>query len=186
MMTGTDSGRGDPGLNAPGATPGTWQRYVLAFAGCMVLWLLLTGTLAGAEVIAGLVVACGVVLVSTPHLRLLDGVILSPGAPLSLVRYLGAFVVALVDANIDVARRVLSPALPIRPGVVEVRTDLESDLGRLILANSITLTPGTLSVDVEDDRILVHWIDCPPELDQEAATRAIAAHFERHLRGFLR
>jgi multicomponent Na+:H+ antiporter subunit E len=93
---------------------------------------------------------------------------------------------ALVVANFDVARRVVSPSLPIRPAVVEVRTGLRSALGRMLLANSITLTPGTLTIDVEGDRLLVHWIDCPPGTDLAQATNAIAAGFERHIKGFLK
>ena len=57
------------------------------------------------------------------------------------------------------ARRVLSPSLPLSPEIVEVQTGLESSLGKLLLANSVTLTPGTLAVDVIDDRILVHWVE---------------------------
>jgi multicomponent Na+:H+ antiporter subunit E len=83
------------------------------------------------------------------------------------------------------ARRVLSPSLPIRPGMVEVFTRLQSPLGRLLLANSITLTPGTLSVDVLEDRIQVHWIDISPGADMLNATRAIVEQFERYLREFL-
>jgi multicomponent Na+:H+ antiporter subunit E len=96
------------------------------------------------------------------------------------------FFVALTVANFDVARRVLAPSLPIRPAVVEVHTELRSALGRMLLANSITLTPGTLTIDVHGDRLLVHWIDCAPGTDLAAATAAIAAGFERHIKGFLR
>ena len=93
--------------------------------------------------------------------------------------------IALVRANLDMARRVLTPALPLRPAMVQIRTSLRSDLGRLVLANSITLTPGTLSVDVDGDALVVHWVDCPPDTDMAAATQQIAGAFERHLRGFL-
>ena len=58
--------------------------------------------------------------------------------------------------------------------------------GRLFLANSITLTPGTLSIDIVGDRILVHWIDCPPGTDLVRATKAISESFERHISGFLK
>ena len=51
--------------------------------------------------------------------------------------------------------------------------------------NSITLTPGTLSIDVDEDTLIVHWVDCPPGNNVEATTREIAGDFERHLRGFL-
>lgn len=165
---------------------GIWRRRALAFAVCMAAWLLLTGSLDAQELVAGVLVSLGVVTVSFRHLHLLDGILLSGTAPLSVLSYLGVFIVALIRANLDVARRVLSPSLPIRPAVVEIRTGLQSALGRLILANSITLTPGTLTVEVTGDRLLVHWIDCPAGTDPEAAARAIAGGFERHLGGFLR
>jgi multicomponent Na+:H+ antiporter subunit E len=63
---------------------------------------------------------------------------------------------------------------------------LKSSLGRLILANSITLTPGTLTVDLQGDRILIHWIDIPPASDIESATRHIINKFEQHLTGFVK
>jgi multicomponent Na+:H+ antiporter subunit E len=84
------------------------------------------------------------------------------------------------------ARCVLSPSLPIRPGVVEVKTELKSSLGRLILANSITLTPGTLTVDLQGDSILIHWVDIPPGSDIESATRHVTSKFEQHLAGFVK
>jgi multicomponent Na+:H+ antiporter subunit E len=161
-------------------------HYLFGFGVALGLWLLLTGSLQRQELLAGALVALVVTLVAGPRLAILSGLRLTPAAPLHLARYLGHFAVALVRANLDMARRVLSPSLPIRPAVVEVRTALRSTLGRLLLANSITLTPGTLAVDVRDDRILVHWVDCAPEADLEAATAAIAAGLERHIRGFLR
>ncbi len=161
------------------------SQYVVGFAAGMLLWVLLTGTSDGQELLAGVLVVAATMAVAGPRLAILGGVRLVPSAAVALVAYLGYFFYALVRANLDVARRVLSPSLPIRPAVVEVRTGLKSRLGRLLLANSITLTPGTLSVDVRGDRILVHWIDASPGTDLESATRRIAAGFERHIRGFL-
>ena len=163
-----------------------WRHYVLAFATTLSLWVLLTASLRADELAAGLLVALAVTVVSGPRLAVLEGVRFEAAAPLHLARYLGHFLLALVRSNLDVARRVLAPSLPLRPAVVEVSTALRSPLGKLVLANSITLTPGTLTIDVQGDRLLVHWIDCPPDADLEANTRAIAASFERHIRGFLR
>ena len=83
-------------------------------------------------------------------------------------------------ANLDVARRVISPTIPINPGIVEIKTNLKSDIGRLFLANSITLTPGTLTVDIKDDRLYIHWIDVSSS-DVEVATKEIAGKFEKYL-----
>lgn len=150
-----------------------------------VLWILLTGSAAPDELVLGAVVAV-VVSIATPRIELFQGFILSPYAPIAVVRYLLHFLIALVQANLDMARRVLTPSLPLNPEIVEVETSLESRLGKLLLANSITLTPGTLTVDVIDDRLLVHWVDAGPGADRTQATRVIAAGFQQHIKGFLK
>jgi multicomponent Na+:H+ antiporter subunit E len=65
----------------------------------------------------------------------------------------------IIKANFDVASRVIRPSLPINPGVVIIQTKLKSDIAKTILANSITLTPGTFTLDIQEDRMLIHWID---------------------------
>jgi multicomponent Na+:H+ antiporter subunit E len=156
------------------------------FVMLFTLWLLLTASLDPAELVAGLLVALVVTLISRPHLEIFTGLRLTPSAIPSFFAYLGVFLLALVRANLDMARRVLSPSLPLQPALVEVKTELQSPLGRLILANSITLTPGTLSVEVADGALLIHWIDAPPDIDIEGATRAIIQPFEHYLKGFVK
>lgn len=162
------------------------SHYLFVFGVTVVLWLLLSGSLHTQELIAAVIVGVMVAAVGGARLAVFTGIRFSLTAPVHLVRYLIHFFAALFRANLDMARRVLTPSLPIRPAVVAVQTGLQSSLGRLLLANSITLTPGTLSVDLQDDRILVHWVDCPPGTDLEGATRAIAESFERHIKGFLK
>ena len=184
------------------------QQFALAFIFAFVFWLLLVGSIDRNEMVAGVLVAAASAVLTLGRAPILNGIRLTPTAPLSFLAYLGSLLVALLRANLDMARRVLSPALPIRPAMVRITTSLRSDLGRLVLANSITLTPGTLSVDIdvwgpawvdwrEDDGAIgwaplgpdgygsVGWIDCPPGTDIAAATQTIAGDFERHLRGFL-
>jgi multicomponent Na+:H+ antiporter subunit E len=50
----------------------------------------------------------------------------------------------------------------------------------MMLANSITLTPGTLSVDIKDEFIYVHWIDVTDK-DIDSATEKIVTTFEKFL-----
>lgn len=78
------------------------------------------------------------------------------------------------------ARRVLSPSLPINPGIVKFKTKLTTNYSKMVLANSITLTPGTLTVDVIDDTFYIHWIDVKTT-DPEKAFTEIAESFEKIL-----
>lgn len=71
--------------------------------------------------------------------------------------YTGWLAIEIVKANLDVARRILSPGrLPIAPRIIRVRASQQTEVGRVIYANSITLTPGTISIDLEGDEILIH------------------------------
>ncbi|MFB6080074.1 MAG: Na+/H+ antiporter subunit E [Haloferacaceae archaeon] len=67
----------------------------------------------------------------------------------------------LVMANLDVAKRVLAPSMPIEPAVVEVPLRVRTDVAITTIANSITLTPGTLTMDYDDETntLYVHSID---------------------------
>ena len=92
--------------------------------------------------------------------------------------YLFVLAAYIVKANIEVAYRVLHPAMPIRPGIVRVKTRLQNPSSRTALSNSITLTPGTLTVDLHDDgTMMVHWIYVR-SLDEKQAAQQIIGRFE--------
>ncbi|WP_371397531.1 Na+/H+ antiporter subunit E [Fretibacter rubidus] len=62
----------------------------------------------------------------------------------------------IFKANIAVLRAVLRPDMAISPTMVRIPLRKHSDMGAAMFANSITLTPGTVSVEMDDDTILVH------------------------------
>ena len=62
----------------------------------------------------------------------------------------------IAKSNVDVARRILDPRLPISPTTLRIATGQRTALGRVVFANSLTLTPGTVSMSIDDDTILVH------------------------------
>jgi multicomponent Na+:H+ antiporter subunit E len=70
------------------------------------------------------------------------------------IRYFIVLVWEIIKANFIVASIVLNPRLPISPGVITMKINLEKDLVRVLYANSITLTPGTVTVELEGDRLL--------------------------------
>lgn len=163
-----------------------WLRHIVAFLLFATIWLLLAGKVNADELFIGTLVTLLVILLTSSHLKFLDDIKFTMGMPFSVLQYLLVFLRALIEANIDMARRVLSPSLPVYPAVVEVHTELKSPLGKLLLANSITLTPGTLTVDVLDDTLLVHWIDARGAADMQQTTSLIAGRFEKHLAGIVR
>ncbi len=71
----------------------------------------------------------------------------------------------VIKSSLEVARLVLSPSLPISPTMVELTTTEASDVGKVILGNSITLSPGTVTIDVHENRLLVHCLTRASALD---------------------
>ena len=97
------------------------------------------------------------------------------------IRYIFVFIWEMIKANIDVAKRIVQPTIPINPGIVEVPTKLKSNVAKLALANSITLTPGTLTVDIIDDKLYIHWIDVKSE-NPEENFKEISSVFEKYIK----
>jgi len=154
-------------------------RYVLGTL-LFVLWIALAWLPSWQEVVVGGLVAVGLAFTPLPGREVYGEFPLTMKKIGSAVVFLFVFVGAVVRSNLDVAFRVLSPQLPINPGIVRVKTRLHSRLGRLLLANAITLTPGTISVAISDDDIFVHWINVASD-DVEASTRKIVTEFEQYL-----
>lgn len=73
--------------------------------------------------------------------------------------YVGTLIVEIVRANIAVIHLILSQQEIVEPVMVTFRTSLKSQAARVILANSITLTPGTITVSLQNDRLVVHCLD---------------------------
>lgn len=65
-----------------------------------------------------------------------------------------------LKGGLDVARRALSPRLPLAPDLLEYPCRLHSESGRVWFTWMIGLMPGTASVQWRDDgRVVVHVID---------------------------
>jgi len=156
-------------------------RYLAAFIVSFGVWLALTGTLEWEEIPAGLVISTLAAALGWKRFSQVGLSALTPKKVIFFLLYIPVFFWEMIKANFDVAYRVIHPRMPIRPGVVRIKTGLKSDAGKFALANSITLTPGTLTMDVRGEDLLIHWINVrSPET--EAATEMIGSRFERFLR----
>jgi multicomponent Na+:H+ antiporter subunit E len=152
----------------------------LLFATLLLFWLMLAGSVDPVVVGVGAAVSLIIALLFRDGLCFFTEFRFTPAALVAGVRYYGYFFRELVRSNFRLAAIVVSPSLPINPGIVKVRTRLKSRMGRLMLANSITLTPGTLTVEIIDEWLYVHWVTVE-STDIEQATACIVAGFESYL-----
>jgi multicomponent Na+:H+ antiporter subunit E len=159
------------------------KRRILDLIIIFVLWLLLTWSLDVQGVIVGAVIAVLFAFLLSGLLPQRVERLFSPVRWFWALMHIISLSFWIIVANFDVLYRVIHPNMPIRPGIVKVKTTLKSDEAKTFLANSITLTPGTLTVDIIDDWLYVHWINVHENLeDTEAITRDIAGRFEVTLR----
>jgi multicomponent Na+:H+ antiporter subunit E len=156
-------------------------RIVMTVFYLMAGWLLFTGTVAAVPVLLGLCFST-IVAFLTYHLFIdvheVERRALIPRLYL-LIAYLVLIMAKVYIASFRIAWRVVSGN--ITPRIVHFRSRLRSDLARVALANSITLTPGTLTLDLDEDHLIVHWLDAPTTHSGYAA-RLIAGPFERWLK----
>ena len=100
--------------------------------------------------------SCLLILLLLHRMNILD----DEGQPIHLVWrlpfYLPYLFKEIVLANIDVAKRILNPSLPISPTLFVVKAGQRTELAQVIYANSITLTPGTVTVRLRDGYLVIH------------------------------
>ncbi len=121
-----------------------------------ILWVLLSGYFT--PLLLGLGAASVLLtIVLASRMNVID----HESYPMHMSSKLPAFFVyimwEIVKANFDVIKRILSfGEKTISPQLVEIPVPQKTDLGRVIYANAITLTPGTVSVELDDNKVLVH------------------------------
>jgi multicomponent Na+:H+ antiporter subunit E len=157
------------------------KSFFWLFLFLILLWLSLTTTFHYQEFWVGIIAAFIIALFTNEFYIQLGFPPINPKRFIFFLWYIIVLFVEIIKANFDVAYRVIHPSLPINPGVVIIQTKLKSDIAKTILANSITLTPGTFTLDIQEDKMLIHWIDVKAA-DIEATTELIGSRFEKYLR----
>jgi multicomponent Na+:H+ antiporter subunit E len=143
-----------------------------------VFWLLLSGRLDMLHLGFGLVCSFLVALVSHDLLmKDSKGILRRLVIPIRLIPYLGWLVFQIIMANLQVARIVINPKMPIRPGIIRFRSKLIGDVAQTTLANSITLTPGTMTLDIVEGDFYIHCL----AIKDEAKILEDERGFERHV-----
>jgi multicomponent Na+:H+ antiporter subunit E len=138
------------------------MRIFFVFALPMaIVWMGITNQISIENFIVGYVLGFFAIMLTQPRTMRVSGGRL-PGQTLALVIYISLLFRDIFLSGIDVARRVLSPGLPVNPGVVAVPTQdpRRSHTITALSAIVITLTPGELVVEIKDQKTMyVHSLD---------------------------
>jgi len=146
-------------------------KFILLF----LVWVGLTNSLDIQELIVGAVVAFVVAKFFTKdeELNLKDTII-------KYIKFAPIFIKSLIKSNIEVAKIVLSPNLPINTGIVKLKTSLKTNHDKLLLANAITLTPGTITIELDRDDLYIHVLNIENE-DRAVLQREIIDGLESRI-----
>jgi multicomponent Na+:H+ antiporter subunit E len=145
-----------------------------------VTYIVFSGSTSGYDLVTGLLVSVVVGALFANITIERPGKLLSPKRWYWAFRYaLRYFIIDETKCHIDVAKRILSPRMPVNPGIVMVPFDVESDYAMTAIANSITNTPGTVVVEVDKKNkvFYVHWIDVA-SIEPREAKKGISETFE--------
>jgi len=159
------------------------RRYIAVFILSLIFWFLLTFKFSVPNLIVGSVASAVCSAIFGKYYFQNVYKYLQPWRWFWFLVYLTVFIWECIKANFDVAYRVLHHAMPIKPGIVKVRTTLKSEFAKTLLANSITMTPGTITVDIIDDDFYIHWIYVSSE-DPEVYSKKITGNFEKYIKRF--
>ena len=148
------------------------MHHIIFMIPVWLLYLMLTNW-TPRNLIAGFVIAGLVALLIRPEKRPLNWKRL-PDALLATGLYLGRLLRDLMVSGIQVARIVLSPSMPIQPGIIAIPSYCESDLGVALSAHAITLTPGEMVIEIDDaGTMYTHVLDASQAEEQVAAAQTM-------------
>ena len=157
------------------------KNIIYLFIFLIAIWLALTTTFQWQELSVGIFISLVLALFLNKNYLKLGLPPLSIKRIIFFILYIFVLFIEIIKANFDVAYRVIHPKMPIKPGIIIIKTELKQDIAKMILANSITLTPGTFTLDIKGDKLLIHWIYVRSEKMDES-TKIIGQKFEKYLK----
>jgi multicomponent Na+:H+ antiporter subunit E len=135
------------------------MRYVRTMILLLLVYLALTASLELSNIVLGMLVATLAAVLLRPA-RQPSSLRQLPTALLALAKYIVVMLWELIVSGLQVAHIVLSPSLPIKPGIIAIPSGSDSELATALSAHSITVTPGELVVEISDDGVMyTHVLD---------------------------
>jgi multicomponent Na+:H+ antiporter subunit E len=149
------------------------MQYARSILILLLLYLALTGNLQFGNIVLGMMVAVAATLLVRPEPSATDLRRL-PAAIWALLRYIALLAADVVKSGIGVARIVLDPKLPIRPGIIAIDSGCSSELGSALSAHAISITPGELVIGIDDQGVMyTHCLDATHSAEYTAQAQAM-------------
>ncbi len=131
------------------------KGHILLFVVLWIFYMMLTG-FNPEEIIIGAVLA--LIISFTVHYSFTHGARTGyVKALLGLIAFLPYYAFEEIKAHLKVIYMIMTGRID--PGFVEVSHHHKNEWGVTALANVITMTPGTLTVEVEDNKLLIHCLN---------------------------
>jgi multicomponent Na+:H+ antiporter subunit E len=158
------------------------KSRIIVFVFALIVWFALTDIKDYQEALIGIAISALITFLAGQFLITTEKSQHPAKRFFHFLIYIPIFFWEMIKANLEVAYLVVHPLLPIKPGIVKIKTKLTKDSAITVLANSITLTPGTMTVDVNKDKgeLYIHWIKVKSQ-ETELATKEISEKFEKTL-----
>ncbi len=139
---------------------------VTLFVSLFAFWIILASRITWPQLVIGALASLLIVLYSLDLIfKNTEKSSFSWRLPLRFVWLCLILIKEVFKANIVVAKLVLSPKMRLNPTFKSIPQPLKKDFNRAFFGNAITLTPGTLTIDMDENEILVHGL-LPENIDQ--------------------
>ncbi|KZE99992.1 MAG: Na+/H+ antiporter subunit E [Rhodococcus sp. (in: high G+C Gram-positive bacteria)] len=121
------------------------------------VWVLLWGNVSVANVLGGMVVGLGIMMLLPLPKVPVEGRI----HVLSLIRLVAVYIYLAAESSVNVAWLAIRPKAPPVTGVLRCRIAIKSDLVLTLLVDGLNMFPGTMVLEIDQTRrlIYVHVLD---------------------------
>ena len=135
------------------------RRYLMAMIPLILIYLALTANIEPVNILLGAVLAGLAVYLVRPG-KFVQNLAHLPQAAWAMIRFIVTLGEDILKSGIAVAKIVLSPDLPIHPGIIRIDTGCQNEIGEALTAYALTVTPGEIVMEIsEGGEFFVHCLD---------------------------
>ncbi len=135
------------------------MAFLLPFFVLLFTYLALSGSIRLPNLIIGTLISISILALLRPRRPPVNWSRI-PSAFLALTRYILLLIKNTIVSALQVSKIVFHPGLPIKPGIIKIPPECESELGQALGSFAISITPGELLIEMgKDGTLYVHTLD---------------------------